>query len=230
MFQMVSTESVDLAISQKLRDAICTGEIQPGSWLNESSLADEFDVSRATIRAATRRLEGEGLVSIFPRRGAFVRVFTSNEISDLYGVRYALEAAAAEIVAARGVSCDCDALAASYSILQDSAEKGLDLAVAADSNFHQTLVELARNDYILRIWHEIHRQITLALRLSDPALYQPHFVDTTHGVLVESIQKQDMLKIREILQGLRYVGDALGNRWNMSYPGDQSRINAVHGK
>lgn len=56
-------------------------------------------VSRPPLREAIRQLEAEGLLTSSPRRGSYVRTFDGDEVRELYSLRYAIEAAAAEYVA-----------------------------------------------------------------------------------------------------------------------------------
>ena len=55
-----------------LRQAILTGEMEPGERLMEIQLANKLGVSRTPIREAIRKLELEGLVILIPRKGAEV--------------------------------------------------------------------------------------------------------------------------------------------------------------
>ena len=50
-----------------LRQAILTGEMEPGERLMEIQLANKLGVSRTPIREAIRKLELEGLVIMIPR-------------------------------------------------------------------------------------------------------------------------------------------------------------------
>jgi DNA-binding GntR family transcriptional regulator len=54
-----------------------------------------FGISRSPLREAIRDLENKGLVTIVPRRGAFVRRVTVKDIEDIFPVRANLEALAA---------------------------------------------------------------------------------------------------------------------------------------
>ena len=61
-------------IVKKLKDQISQGEYFAGQRLPaERELAEQFSVSRATIRSVLSRLQAEGLIEIVPRGGAFVR-------------------------------------------------------------------------------------------------------------------------------------------------------------
>lgn len=63
-----------------IRDAIFQGELKLGQRLLEEELADKFQISRATVREALRRLEHVGLIQIKPRRGTFVTRLTLGQI------------------------------------------------------------------------------------------------------------------------------------------------------
>ena len=59
-----------------LREAILTGELEPGEHLMEVKLANKLGVSRTPVREAIRKLELEGLVVMTPRRSAEVAKIT----------------------------------------------------------------------------------------------------------------------------------------------------------
>ena len=60
-------------IFQHLREQIIKGKFEEGKRLNEVNLQKMFRTSRTPIREAFRRLEAEGFVEFLPRKGAFVR-------------------------------------------------------------------------------------------------------------------------------------------------------------
>lgn len=214
MYTPLNSGAIDAAIAAELRRVISTGELPPGARLNESTLANEFNVSRGSIRAANRTLEAEGLVTILPRRGSFVRIFTGEEVRDLYRVRYALEAAAAELVAEAHDPTSLKILETKYENLRRSAGRGHAESVAADKEFHRSIVELSGSRGLLERWLRVDRQLTLASTQIDPTLFEVLFVDVTHGTLMASIVSRDYLTIRNSLLTLRRVGDELAARWD----------------
>ena len=74
-----------------LRQAILTGEMEPGERLMEIQLANKLGVSRTPIREAIRKLELEGLVIMIPRKGAEVAHITEKDMRDVLEVRCTLE-------------------------------------------------------------------------------------------------------------------------------------------
>jgi DNA-binding GntR family transcriptional regulator len=81
-------------IALKLRNAIISGEIAPGTPLVESGVCKQYQASRNTIREALRQLRNEGLIHYILNKGAQVRVLTLSDIRDIYKVRHTLELSA----------------------------------------------------------------------------------------------------------------------------------------
>lgn len=92
------TRSADKLISQITQD-ISSGVLRPGDQLEEADLADRFQVSRTPIREAIRAMVSDGLLETRPRKGAFVRVLTSEELLDLFEVAAELEGMACRLAA-----------------------------------------------------------------------------------------------------------------------------------
>jgi DNA-binding GntR family transcriptional regulator len=86
-------------VYRALKRAILAGELSPGVPLQEVRLANELGSSRTPIREAFRRLEGDGLLTIAPRRGAFVQQPTVRDFIDANELRLLLEPAAARMAA-----------------------------------------------------------------------------------------------------------------------------------
>ncbi|MEU9783972.1 GntR family transcriptional regulator [Streptomyces phaeochromogenes] len=83
----------------QLRQAILRGEMAPAQRLVENELAEQFGVTRASVRAALIELESEGLVERIRNRGSRVRVVTVEEAVAITECRMALEGLCAAKVA-----------------------------------------------------------------------------------------------------------------------------------
>ncbi|MFF5493636.1 GntR family transcriptional regulator [Streptomyces aquilus] len=75
----------------QLRQAILRGEMAPAQRLVENELAEQFGVTRASIRAALIDLEAQGLVERIRNRGSRVRVVTVEEAVAITECRMVLE-------------------------------------------------------------------------------------------------------------------------------------------
>lgn len=77
-----------------LREAILDGILEGGEPLRQEEIARHFGVSRSPVREALRQLEGEGLVSFAPHRGAVVSKLSYHEVVEITELRILLETAA----------------------------------------------------------------------------------------------------------------------------------------
>lgn len=83
--------TVKEVLVENLRDEIVRGDFAPGQYLRLEEIAARFDVSTMPVREALRDLEAEGLVTIFPHRGAIVTQLSADELQDIYDIRVTLE-------------------------------------------------------------------------------------------------------------------------------------------
>jgi DNA-binding GntR family transcriptional regulator len=67
------------------------GSYRDGTLLSEGAIAAELDVSRTPVREAFLQLEAEGLLELYPKRGALVVPVTAGEVADVFDARLALE-------------------------------------------------------------------------------------------------------------------------------------------
>lgn len=107
-------------IYNTIRDRICLLEYEPGDWLSEEELAQEFGVSRTPIRRVLSRLESEGLLQSRHGVGTFVTDVDLDALTQVYKLRMALaeligqlepiSRTAEDIARVRALVARCDAL------------------------------------------------------------------------------------------------------------------------
>lgn len=91
----------DFAVRQ-IRAMIYDGAFDGDDRLLIADLADALGVSRTPVRDALWQLAGEGLVTVSPRVGAFIRKVTPAEAADIYRIKGQLEPVMAGWAAERG--------------------------------------------------------------------------------------------------------------------------------
>jgi len=84
-------------VADWLAERIISGDEEPGTRLKETTVARRAGVSRSPVREALRILEGEGLVDIIPRYGAFVAHIGIADVEELYACRMLLEPVCARL-------------------------------------------------------------------------------------------------------------------------------------
>lgn len=105
------TRNASDVASELIREAILAGRLAPGARLKEQELAQALGISRTPVREALLLLQAEGLIESSPNRGAMVRAYSSEELTDMYELRALLEGHAARLAASRITKDDVSALA-----------------------------------------------------------------------------------------------------------------------
>lgn len=140
------------AITDRIRSDILSGVFPAGCRIKIADLAERYAISAMPIREALRTLDGEGLVTIIPNKGAKVRAVDADFVRNLYEIRGALEAMLVER------ACQNMTLTAQREI--EITQERLEACVAADDadgvleangQFHQTINRLGENPEALRL-------------------------------------------------------------------------------
>lgn len=72
-FTQIENSAIIESIVSQLTAKILSGELKPGDKLpTERALGEKFNVSRSSVHQAILKLEGQGLLSVVPRRGTVV--------------------------------------------------------------------------------------------------------------------------------------------------------------
>ncbi len=152
-------------VYKTLRAAILSGEFEPGERLVESQIADQIGVSRAPVRTAISRLDSEGLVDLFPRRGSYVTALIKQDIWEVYTLRASLERLAFKLVPERTKREEILAL---HQIIEEMEEcvTREDQAGLSDLEWglHEEIVRLAKHERLLSVWMSLSGQIQLLSR------------------------------------------------------------------
>src|SRR3954467_12285836 len=90
----------------RVRELILSGELAPGSVLNQATLARAIGISTTPLREALRRLKQQGLVELDAHRDARVAPLDAEEARDLVGARWSPAPLAASPAAERRTSQD----------------------------------------------------------------------------------------------------------------------------
>src|SRR6266700_7038399 len=85
-----------------LRDLVISGSFAPDEPLSERSLSNRLAFGRTPVREALMALAKDGLLTIHPMRGTFVRQLSFDDLREIHEIRLALEGMAAYLAAVRG--------------------------------------------------------------------------------------------------------------------------------
>jgi DNA-binding GntR family transcriptional regulator len=135
-------------VAEGLRQRIFQRELEPGSWIDELKLAEEYGISRTPLREALKVLAAEGLVTMKLRRGAYVTEVSEKDLSDVYHLLSLLESDAAGVVAVHASSVQLATLEALHAELEAAARPGhvdREHFFAINERFHMQLLAIADN-------------------------------------------------------------------------------------
>lgn len=148
------TDYVD-EVYRSLLDAISDGTLAPGARITQEDLAEQLNVSRSPVLQALRMLKKDGLLEDAPGRGLLVTRLEPMRISQLYQVRGALDALAAQLAAKRCAEIPAALIREGRSA---AAEGNVRAMIEADIAFHRAIYEASGNPYIVdtALVHWIH--------------------------------------------------------------------------
>ncbi len=126
-----------------VRERIVDGSIRPEAAIRQDALAAELGVSKIPLREALARLEHEGLIQGQANRGYSVLPLSAEQADEIYGLRLAIEPAAA---AAGALGADTDAhrhAEAALAALEDARDSTASEIAVRHRQFHLALVRPA---------------------------------------------------------------------------------------
>jgi len=196
---MVSTsENQAVSCYRELIARLQSGDIEPGDYLREQLVAQEFGISRTPVREALRKLETEGLLASEPRLGMRVRSLDYAEVIELYEVREVHERAVARIAALKATEIELLELKDIQTAFEKAKSNSGKMA-ALNQQFHFALLQMAKNRFLTRAVESMQRTM---LVLGPSTLGDTKRANTAikeHRALIQALEKRDADKAETIM-------------------------------
>jgi GntR family transcriptional repressor for pyruvate dehydrogenase complex len=224
-FTPVAVGRASAAIADQIRAAILEGRVQSGERLApERELAEQFGVSRVTVRDALRILEANGLVEIRvgAAGGAFARAPTSQDVGAGIGNMLMLSAVTPdEIAEARlvlelgtvtlAVERATDEDVTELRDLVERASDHYDRELAWD--FHSRLAAAAHNPAIELLTASFRGPLSMhAVRAREPSEWSHEQSIREHEELLRALEKRDAARARAVMAKHLVRGTNIGSR------------------
>ncbi|MBS0468036.1 MAG: GntR family transcriptional regulator [Proteobacteria bacterium] len=149
--------------AEQLRQLIFTGQLAPGSFLDEAALCEQLAVSRTPLREALKVLVAEGLLRHEPRRGCFVAEITERDVDQIFPVIALLEGRAAYEATRRAGAADVAALELLHQRLAGHAAAGrINAYYEANYAIHEAFITLADNRWLAQVIGDLRKILRLA--------------------------------------------------------------------
>lgn len=188
-----------------VKSQILSGGFAGGELISEGEVAGALGMSRTPVREAFLRLEAEGLLRLYPQRGALVVPVSPDEIRAVMEARLVLEQFAAAKVAGlseEARSAMFDRMATELARQRHTAEAGeLREFSDADRAFHALLIETAGNSILHDVYGSLRdRQMRM---IGESAVREPKRIETIlteHLEIAEAVRDGDLNRSLEAIK------------------------------
>ena len=188
--RLLSPRALYQDVAERLRQQIFARQLEPGSWIDELKLCAEFGISRTPLREALKVLAVEGLVTMKPRRGAYVTETSVDDVRQVYHLLGLLESDAAATVAA----CATPAQRAELAALHEQLEREVgrrEAFFAVNERIHMALLRVAGNRWAEQMVTDLRKVMKLNRHHS---LFKQGRIDESlaeHRALMQAIAARD---------------------------------------
>lgn len=187
---------------EHVKRAILQRTYPGGALLTEGELSDAVGVSRTPVREALLRLEGEGLVRLYPKKGALVLPVSAEEVNDVIEARLLVEVHAVEAALARSAQL-ADRLAELLEEMRSFAARGeVSAFIGADRSFHRAFVEAAGNDILNRLYDLLRdRQLRMGVALMSDDPTRLDLAVAEHAGILAAVRAADQQAVTDAVRG-----------------------------
>jgi DNA-binding GntR family transcriptional regulator len=173
-----------------------------GDLITEGEVADALGMSRTPVREAFLRLESEGLLRLYPKRGALVVPVSIGEVDAVMETRMLVEHFALSKVLADGAAPEvADALTAAIAQQEEYAAAGdTDGFVAVDREFHKRFVAAAGNEIVAGVYESLRdrqQRMVITSLLRDAKRIESILVE--HRAIADAIRDGDLDRAQSVL-------------------------------
>jgi DNA-binding GntR family transcriptional regulator len=141
---------------ERIRDAITSGVLTPGTRVTERALAQELGTSPTPVREALRRLEQEGLLERKGTRGLYVAQLPTSALSEMLYLQALLRGAAARLAAQKLTDDHLQELQDLLRQMEAAGEAGdAETIYELSRRFHQVIETASGNDLLITFLNTI---------------------------------------------------------------------------
>jgi len=195
----------------RLREGVLSGELAPGTVLNQAGLAKTIGISTTPLREALRRLKAEGLVELDAHRDARVAPLTAEEARDLLEVRRSLDPLAVGLAAERRTKDEIRRMRQAAVGLESLGSDPTVPDLVAHRVFHAALYAASHNDLLIAtldaLWDKADRYRRLGLAAARGQAERDRTAHE-HGELLDAVVRGDSAGAAEVMR--QHVDASLG--------------------
>jgi DNA-binding GntR family transcriptional regulator len=202
----LSRPTVDKAMSpvdqayHYVLQAVLSGELAPGMRVPAEAVAEALGISRMPVRDAFRRLEGDGVVVIFPNRGAAVAEYTPHEVTQLIEMRAVLEGLAARLAVPHVAAAEVEELRHRKLQMEKSSDN-LAKWMGYHDNFHNYLTSLSGRPLLMKQTERMRLMLNPYYRRYYEQSRELEIVGLEHQKIIDTIEYKDANHLEQMVRG-----------------------------
>ncbi|MFE0099326.1 GntR family transcriptional regulator [Streptomyces sp. NPDC059009] len=188
-----------------VKQAVLERRYEGGTLLTEGELAEAVGVSRTPVREALLKLEVEGLLRLYPKKGALVLPVSAQEIADVVETRLLVETHSVR----KAAPAPPQLIARLEELLEQQREQAAagDFAGAAttDRCFHAEIVRSGGNEILSRLYDQLRdRQLRMGVAVMHSHPDRIAKTLTEHGEILRALRVGDAAEAVDVVT--RHVG------------------------
>lgn len=188
------------------KERILDGEYTQGRLIGEGEVSDAVGVSRTPVREAFLRLEAEGMLRLYPKRGALVVPISAADVEDVMETRLLIERFAIRRVIDLDLNIEdrlAEAIAAQEQAVADAVA-----FVDADREFHRVFVSATGNAIILRAHDSLRdQQNRMGLAALSASSERMERILEQHRAIVAAVRQRDAVEAEALID--RHLDETL---------------------
>lgn len=200
MNSFIDNQTLIPGIMEAIRSQILRGDLSPGQRLRQADLAQSLRVSPVPLREALRGLEGEGLITFLPFKGAIVTPVTIEEITETQEMAMALEETLLRLALPRLTKDDFMLLRTLSSEL-DEGSSGPETVV----EFYRVLFQPAGRPQMLRIIESVIWRTVRFFSIMQSVRAEFRKVDPTREEMIQAFESGDLGEAQKVMRAFHQV-------------------------
>lgn len=190
----INLQTLGETVTERIRVAIISGELEPGEKIVEPLIAAKLGVSRSPVREALMRLESEGLVEKEANRSFRVWTPTEKDVDEIIGMRVMIETYASVEILGRISEKNLTDLENIFKVQVHAVQKNDHLLLTReDRRFHDYIISLTNNSRLIASWEYLMSQWEVLVYRRTEA--DPEISGT---VLVDHRKFLDAFRVRDL--------------------------------
>ncbi|TQC45392.1 GntR family transcriptional regulator [Rhodococcus sp. WS4] len=190
-------------VYSQVKELIISGEIRGGELTSEGAIANVFGTSRTPVREAFLRLESEGWMTLYPKRGALVNPVAQDEGAHIVEARLLIETGCVRSFIGdhnhrEDAAADLNGSLSRQRTLAENGER--DAFSAEDADFHAIFVRYGGNPLLSEFYaglRDRQRRMTSSSVGRDPS--QVERIVSDHAELTEYVTAGDIDQFCRVL-------------------------------